>query len=79
MTHSVKVVPYNIDWPQIFAAEARRIQHALGENCISVHHIGSTSVPGLASKPIIDSKKAVAKEHIICIFLRKAIRKSKDI
>lgn len=50
----IEVVPYNPYWPEIFKIEAAKIKQALGDNCIKVHHIGSTSVPGLAAKPIID-------------------------
>jgi GrpB-like predicted nucleotidyltransferase (UPF0157 family) len=50
----IEVVPYNINWPKQFAEEAARVKRALGDNCIQVHHIGSTSVPGLAAKPVID-------------------------
>lgn len=38
----------------MFDAEAVKIKNILGENCVEVHHIGSTSVVGLAAKPIID-------------------------
>jgi GrpB-like predicted nucleotidyltransferase (UPF0157 family)/GNAT superfamily N-acetyltransferase len=50
----IEVVPYNSDWPLAFEAESAKIKEALGENCIEVHHIGSTSVPGLIAKPKID-------------------------
>ncbi|MBY0462807.1 MAG: GNAT family N-acetyltransferase [Alphaproteobacteria bacterium] len=50
----ITVVPYNPIWKNMFEEEAPRIKAVLGENCIAVHHIGSTSVPGLAAKPIID-------------------------
>lgn len=50
----IQVVPYNPAWPEMFEAEAARIKQALGENCIEVYHIGSTSVPGLPAKPVID-------------------------
>lgn len=53
-TRKIEVVPYNPAWPQTFEEEAARIKQALGENCIAVHHIGSTAVPGLAAKPVID-------------------------
>jgi GrpB-like predicted nucleotidyltransferase (UPF0157 family) len=52
--NDIEVVPYNPKWPELFAAEAKRIKQALGSNCIDIHHIGSTSVPGLSAKPIID-------------------------
>jgi GrpB-like predicted nucleotidyltransferase (UPF0157 family) len=41
-------------WPQIFQDEAAKIKEALGDNCIAIHHIGSTSVSELSAKPIID-------------------------
>lgn len=50
----VKVVPYDGRWPELFTQEATKIRAALGKNCITIHHIGSTSVPGLSAKPIID-------------------------
>lgn len=54
MTQEVVVVPYKNEWPALFETEAMLIKQALGDNCLLVHHIGSTAVPGLASKPIID-------------------------
>lgn len=54
MTRIVEVVPYQDKWPSMFEAEAKLIKQALGDNCVAIHHIGSTSVPGLAAKPIID-------------------------
>lgn len=53
-TKQIVVSPYNPDWPKSFAREAATIEQALGSNCIAVHHIGSTAVPGLSAKPIID-------------------------
>ena len=45
---------YSANWPREFDREAARLRSLLGAELISVHHIGSTSVPGLAAKPIID-------------------------
>lgn len=53
-TRPVTLEPYNPLWPTLFAQEAARIQKALGPNCVAIHHVGSTAVPGLAAKPIID-------------------------
>lgn len=50
----VKIVAYDITWPAQFQAEANVIKKAIGDNFVDIHHIGSTSVPGLAAKPIID-------------------------
>lgn len=54
MKKDIKVVPYNPAWPKIFEHEAQKIRQALGANCLAMHHVGSTSVPGLAAKPVID-------------------------
>ena len=50
----IEVVPYDSNWPRLFEEEATKIKQALGENCIAVHHVGSTSVHGLCAKPKID-------------------------
>lgn len=62
---NIEVVPYNSDWPNIFTQEAEKIKEALGDNCIEVHHIGSTSVPGLAAKPLIDILPVVKDIRLI--------------
>jgi GrpB-like predicted nucleotidyltransferase (UPF0157 family)/GNAT superfamily N-acetyltransferase len=51
---TVEVVPYNSDWPEMFLQEAAKIRAALGDNCVTVHHVGSTAITGLSAKPIID-------------------------
>ncbi|SFQ39007.1 GrpB domain, predicted nucleotidyltransferase, UPF0157 family [Salibacterium halotolerans] len=45
---------YNPRWPALFEREAARIRSVLGETGLQVEHVGSTSVPGLCAKPIID-------------------------
>jgi len=45
---------YDPDWPVLFEQERARILEALGRSVVCVEHVGSTSVPGLAGKPIID-------------------------
>ncbi len=54
LTGKVVVVDYDPDWPRQFAAEAGKIRAALGDRVLLLEHAGSTSVPGLAAKPIID-------------------------
>lgn len=54
MPQHITVVDYNPDWPRKFQAEREAIASILKDNCIALHHIGSTAVPGLAAKPIID-------------------------
>ena len=55
----IELVGYDPAWPGLFAREAERIRTALGERAVIVEHTGSTSVPGLAAKPIIDITLAV--------------------
>ena len=50
----VEVVPYCTKWPEQYRQEAEAISQILGDKLVAIHHIGSTSVPGLAAKPIID-------------------------
>ncbi|WP_433274074.1 GrpB family protein [Pseudonocardia xinjiangensis] len=56
----ITVVPYDPIWPEKFASERERIMGALGATAQRVDHIGSTSVPGLDAKPIIDVDLSVA-------------------
>jgi GrpB-like predicted nucleotidyltransferase (UPF0157 family) len=56
----VIVVPYNPAWPEEFARECGSIAAAFGEIHITIHHIGSTSVPGMHAKPVIDILAVVA-------------------
>lgn len=51
---SIAVVAYDPRWPAAFDAIAERIRRALGDTARAVEHVGSTSVPGLPAKPIID-------------------------
>ncbi|HUS15015.1 MAG TPA: GrpB family protein [Chloroflexia bacterium] len=45
---------YDPAWPHLFDREAHRIRTALGDQALQIEHVGSTSVPGLAAKPLID-------------------------
>ncbi len=56
----ITLVEYDPAWPRLFALEAQRIRNALGQHALQVEHIGSTSVPGLIAKPIIDILLVVA-------------------
>ncbi len=51
---TIVVADYDPAWPERFRHEEARIRAALGETALSVEHIGSTSVPGLPAKPIVD-------------------------
>ena len=55
----IEVVPYDPGWPAAFEAEALRLRAALKELALRIDHHGSTAVPGLAAKPIIDIQVSV--------------------
>ena len=60
MKRNVEVVSYDLKWQELFESEAELIKKALGSNCLEIHHIGSTSVPGLSAKPVIDIMPVVS-------------------
>ena len=57
---TVRVVPSDDGWPAAFAQERRRLCERIGHLVLDIQHVGSTAVPGLAAKPIIDIAVAVA-------------------
>lgn len=58
----VRVVNYDPDWPVVFSRLAEVLQQQLGQLAQAIEHVGSTSVPGLTAKPIIDLDIVIAKE-----------------
>lgn len=58
----VRVVDYDPDWPVVFSRLASVLQQHLGQIVQGIEHVGSTSVPGLAAKPIIDLDIVIATE-----------------
>jgi GrpB-like predicted nucleotidyltransferase (UPF0157 family) len=50
----ITIVDYDSSWPERFQEQARVISRALGGVALAIEHVGSTSVPDLAAKPIID-------------------------
>lgn len=54
MPQHIVVTAYDPIWEEMFKEESAVISEILGDNCVFIHHIGSTSVPGLAAKPVID-------------------------
>ncbi len=55
-----RIVPYDPNWPDEFEAIAADVQRALGPLALRIDHIGSTAVPGLAAKDVIDVQVSVA-------------------
>ena len=66
MPSKIEVVPYDSNWPILFEEEAVTLKQALGDNCVAVHHVGSTAVPGLCAKPKLDII-AVVREKALSV------------
>jgi GrpB-like predicted nucleotidyltransferase (UPF0157 family) len=60
LSGQILLVGYDPRWPELFAREAGRIRSVLGSRALRMEHAGSTSVPGLSAKPIIDLVLVVA-------------------
>ena len=56
----IELVPYDSRWPAAFEEEAVCLRDALGPLAVRIDHNGSTAVPGLAAKPVIDIQVSVA-------------------
>lgn len=65
----LRLSPYEPDWSLLFLAERERLCASLGNYVLDVQHIGSTSIPGMAAKPILDIGVAVAnfEEAVACV------------
>jgi len=62
---SVQLVPYSSEWARLFEVERVRLGQVLHPYALDIQHIGSTAVPGLEAKPIIDFGIAVVDEAIV--------------
>ena len=60
MNSPILIVDYDPRWPELFAREADRIRSMLGSRALRIEHVGSTAVPGIAAKPVIDLLLVVA-------------------
>jgi GrpB-like predicted nucleotidyltransferase (UPF0157 family) len=60
---SITISAYDPAWPGSFEVEAKRIGSALGSAALRIDHVGSTAVPGLAAKPVIDIQVSVRVLH----------------
>jgi len=56
----VVITEYDARWPVLFEEEAHRLRAGLGSSALRIEHVGSTSIPGLAAKPVIDIQVSVA-------------------
>lgn len=51
---TVEIADYSTKWPDFFQNEAKKIQNILGQEVLKIHHIGSTAIPNMPAKPVID-------------------------
>jgi GrpB-like predicted nucleotidyltransferase (UPF0157 family) len=51
---TVEQVPHDPEWDNAFQREALKLREILGDEIVAIHHIGSTSIPGITAKPVID-------------------------
>ena len=58
---TVEIMPYDLNWPLEFEKEKHLIQQAFGEHIVAIEHVGSTAVPDMPAKPIIDIEIGVQK------------------
>jgi GrpB-like predicted nucleotidyltransferase (UPF0157 family) len=66
---TISIVEYDATWPDRYEAEATLLRDALGPCALRIDHVGSTSVPGLAAKPIVDIQVSVASLTPIARYL----------
>jgi GrpB-like predicted nucleotidyltransferase (UPF0157 family) len=52
--YAIRLVPHDPQWAELAVLEAERLLGAAGPAILAVHHVGSTAIPGIAAKPIID-------------------------
>ena len=71
MVNPVIIEDYDPQWPQLFEALRSRLSSVLNELAISIQHVGSTAVPGLAAKPIIDIDVLLRSSTDLPVVIRK--------
>ena len=72
MANPAIVVDYDPGWPELFQFLRKRIADALGDMAAAIEHVGSTAVPGLAAKPIVDIDVLLASETMPAVIARLA-------
>jgi GrpB-like predicted nucleotidyltransferase (UPF0157 family) len=65
----IKIVPYDDAWPSLFEAEAAVIRKVMRGLALRIEHVGSTSVPGLAARPVVDIQVSVATLAVLATHL----------
>ena len=65
--HTVRLVEHEPGWAALFASEATAIRRLLGDIIVDVQHVGSTAVPGLVAKPILDIAIAASAPDLVVL------------
>lgn len=61
------ITDYDVRWPRLYEAEAKRLRPIFGDVCVEIHHVGSTAVEGLVAKPELDILVVVSdSSHLNC-------------
>jgi len=71
MANTVIVLDYDPNWPGLFQSLRKRIADALGDMAATIEHVGSTAVPDLAAKPIIDIDVLLASETMLPVAIQR--------
>ncbi len=71
--HTVRLVEHDSAWAALFEDEARRVRDAAGDLVVDVQHVGSTAVPGLPAKPILDLAIAASGSDSIPELVRRLV------
>jgi GrpB-like predicted nucleotidyltransferase (UPF0157 family) len=64
INQAIEIQPYDLAWPALFAIERTRLLDLFSDSFVAIEHIGSTAVPGLAAKPVIDILAGVASMSV---------------
>ena len=71
--HTVLVAHYDPAWASLYRQESEAIRRAVGNLVVDVQHVGSTAVPDLCAKPIVDIAVAVKKLDVMCALVDRLI------
>jgi len=65
MSRKISILPYDPLWVQLFNVESENLRAIFGAEIVEIHHIGSTAIPGMAAKPIVDMLPVVRDIQVI--------------
>ncbi|HVT61938.1 MAG TPA: GrpB family protein [Legionellaceae bacterium] len=73
-SHKIELVPYDPSWPFVFQTEAVLIKQVLGNELTDIYHIGSTSIPDMPAKPVIDILVVIDDAYRISLITEQLIQ-----